>query len=245
MRAWLEGRFEDADSMAEQAMHEALAEGGDPEQVTLLIGGQLMAQRIFRAGVSEIIPAIREMADSNQGHMTIRCFLPLALLEVDDVDSARVELESIAANIPELRRDATFLHSVWALSMSCADVGDPLIAATLYGLLLPFSRRWISTTASICFGPVTLALGGLATVMGRFDEAERWLCQALADLTGLPPLSAAANVQYATMLARRGGPGDPEQAAGLVDGIVSTATALGMETVVRRAEAVLSRDSPR
>src|SRR5438105_3291119 len=76
MRATLDGRFDEGDSLAQEAFDQAGAHMIDPEAATTVIGGQQIAQRIFRGGVEEFVPVLEAMVADNPQHPMIATFLP-------------------------------------------------------------------------------------------------------------------------------------------------------------------------
>ena len=50
---------------------------------------------------------------------------------------------------------------------------DRARAGTLYDLLLPYAHRTATLTGEIAVGPVSGYLGLLATLLARWDDAER------------------------------------------------------------------------
>jgi hypothetical protein len=107
---------------------------------------------------------------------------------------------------------------------------------------LPFAGQnvWIYMTLSI--GSADRQLGLLATLMDRFDDAERHFAAALdmnARLRARPAL-ALTQRDYAAMLMRRNGPGDRERARELLDAALATAREIGMAKVAADCEALLA-----
>jgi hypothetical protein len=86
-------------------------------------------------------------------------------------------------------------------------------------------------------------LGLLATTLGRYEEADQHFHDALAihERIGAPQFVAQTRLERASMLLRRRGPGDEEQARNLLGQALSTARELGLLNVERRAAALLSQ----
>jgi tetratricopeptide (TPR) repeat protein len=219
MRAWMAGRFAEAERLASASLDAAVAASGDPEPAVVLVGGHLIAQTVFRSGIEDYVGTIQNLAQLQPHERTVRCFIPFAHREIGDRDAARVAFDNYVDDALEgLPRDAQWLSSVWALAMACAFIGDERRAAKLYELLEPFADRWVTSEAFICFGPATMALGALATVQGRYPEAEAHLRSAVAETTSrnVPPLLAAARYELAVLLTTRRTAADLEEAGAVL-----------------------------
>jgi class 3 adenylate cyclase len=94
-----------------------------------------------------------------------------------------------------------------------------------------------------CWGSVARPLAGLATLLGRWDEAERLFEEALERNARLEsrPWLAHTQREYAEMLASRGGPGDRIRASALANEAIETARELGMKLLVEHALSVKLR----
>jgi tetratricopeptide (TPR) repeat protein len=243
MRAMLAGRFTEADQLVQEAIQQALAQGADPLLTSMILGGQAMAQQLFRIGFAGILPVLKQMADENPQHPVMRCSLAWLYRELRMTDEAAEIVREMAANdFTGLARDANWLMSIWTLSEAASYVRDLEAAEKLYALLLPFADRWIVASVSICFGPAATPLGGLATVLGRFDEAEQHFARALAETEGLPApaLHAQAARDYAALLIERDAPGDRERAIELLDDVMATTQRYAMPSLELTAKELLA-----
>ena len=96
-------------------------------------------------------------------------------------EEARTEFENLARDeFAQVPRDWNWLASMFVLADICVDLGEAKHAEVLYRLLAPYSARnamlgWYHTYGSIAF-----ALGRLAALLGRFDEAKAHFETALA-----------------------------------------------------------------
>jgi hypothetical protein len=83
------------------------------------------------------------------------------------------------------------------------------VATELYDLLLPF-RAAIITAQTTWIGTVTHHLGLLATVLGRYEEAEEHFAEAveLQDRIGVRGTVVHSRLEWARMLLRRARPND-------------------------------------
>jgi hypothetical protein len=88
---------------------------------------------------------------------------------------------------------------------------------------------------------VSRFLGGLATVLGRYDEATSYFAHAatLSARIGAKFLAAEIDLGWGKMLAERGAPGDTQRARDLLNTARAVAVANGYGGVARRAETAL------
>ncbi len=111
----------------------------------------------------------------------------------------------------------------------------------LIELLVPF-RDQVPHNGVGPHPPIAMYLGGLATVVGRYEEAESYFKQA-AELNTLGSMrfaEAETNMLWGRMLRARNGPGDADQARSLLEQARETAASRGYALVERRAIAELS-----
>jgi hypothetical protein len=99
----------------------------------------------------------------------------------------------------------------------------------------------LSFSSAAAEGPVSHYLGGLATVLGRYDEAEAYFAQsaAMGDRIGAKFFAARTDLSWGKMLIERQAPGDAVMAQDLLTKAQAAATANGYGNVERRAAAAL------
>jgi DNA-binding CsgD family transcriptional regulator len=121
-----------------------------------------------------------------------------------------------------------------------AEFDDRDTAAEVYRLLLPFADLFVcgGAGAIAIHGSARLPLGLAAATVGRLDDAIRHLRAAIEinQRAGMPPYTAIARYQLATVLARRRRPGDREEAAALATSAAALAGQLAMAPLRRDAE---------
>ena len=131
--------------------------------------------------LGELEPQLRAYVAQNPLIVFARCGLQLTLVQLGRLDEARTEFESLARDeFAQVPRDWNWLASMFVLADICVDLGEAKHAEVLYRLLAPYSARnamlgWYHTYGSIAF-----ALGRLAALLGRFDEAKAHFETALA-----------------------------------------------------------------
>ena len=127
-----------------------------------------------------------------------------------------------------------------AVAIACR---DPQYAAPLFDQLAPYASL-LQTAANTSAGcPVSYYLGGLATVLGRYEEANAYFTQAAAfnERFDAKFCAARTNLLWGNMLAERSAGGDIEKARALLTEAHDAAVANGYATVERRAAAALQQ----
>src|SRR5690606_16718579 len=111
---------------------------------------------------------------------------------------------------------------------------DQDLAARLYDPLVPYAHLVAMAGGEPVGGSALRSLGKLATVMGRFDQAERHFEHALSVHEGMGAnvCTARTNHDRAIMLARRGGPDDLERARELAGVVAEAARRLGVAALL-------------
>jgi hypothetical protein len=184
---------------------------------------------------------IAETAAASPGIPSFRALLAMAYLEGD----LPIEAAELLATEPidTLPRDITWLACVVLWAHVCASVGDAARAQALYETLLPFADQVVYTGISV-WGDVDHALGRLATVTGRYDDAARHLAGSAAryGAIGAPIWMARVAVDEASLRLAREGPGDREGARDLLARAEADARRLGAAGIERRARVLLGHE---
>jgi AAA ATPase domain len=233
------GRMADAEVLASEAL-EIATDSGEPDALSLY-ASQLTNIRYEQGRLAELQPMIAETAAGNPGIPSFRALLALAYLE------GELPLEAadlLAAERPEaLPRDMTWLACAVLWALVCASVGDAARAKSLYELLLPYADQVVYTGIS-AWGDVDHALGRLATVAGRHDDAATHLSRSIARYAtiGAPVWLARATLDEASRLLAREGPGDRESARELLRRAQAEARRLGAAGIERRAGVLLGHE---
>jgi hypothetical protein len=94
---------------------------------------------------------------------------------------------------------------------------DPKYAGPLFDRRRTMGRS-VACTGTQIEGPISHYLGGLATVLGRNDEADTYfaLAAAFSERTGAKFDAARTNLLWGRMLSERNAPGDVEKAQRLL-----------------------------
>jgi tetratricopeptide (TPR) repeat protein len=239
--AGIEGRAADVERLAEE--YSRLGARVCPLNATVTFAAQMTSLR--RAwGPVEDLDGLIAAADARHPLPVWAVGRALVRAESGDLAAARSDLDRLAPSFDDLPHDAfVWMSTVTLFADIVTLVGDACRAEQLYALLRPFAGRILVSGTADCYGAADRFLGRLATVLGRFAEAERHFVDAIAlnEALGARPLLAATQRAFAEMLAVRDGPGDRVRAESLIDAALRTARALGMRVVVARVEGLRAR----
>jgi class 3 adenylate cyclase/tetratricopeptide (TPR) repeat protein len=242
MRAQIAGNTEAAEQLATEAFEVGTA-GGQPD-AALFFGAQLMVVSSQRGRLAEVMPFIEQMTFETPAIAPGIAAAMLAQVNVaiDRTDEARHVLEEFAADNFDLPLDPLWLSGMLVYAQAAVGIGDPKYAGPLFDRLAPWAAQF-STTGVTADGPVSYYLGSLATVLGRFDEADAYFMQAAAfnDRVDAKFFAASTNLAWGEILAERGAPGDAEQSRDLLTNAYAVAAAHGYASVERRAAEALQR----
>jgi eukaryotic-like serine/threonine-protein kinase len=169
-----------------------------------------------------------------------RVLLALGAFMLGDPDGARREYdlafsEGLTTLPPQGVSSGMMLGMAAVL---CGLFDDSETAEHLEPLLRPFDGRVIMGAGAVfCFGIGERFLGIIATVRGRYDEAERLFRQGVARCRsmGTRPWVAETLHDHALMLLRRREPGDVDDAIKMLDEALQIAKELGMAPLAERA----------
>jgi tetratricopeptide (TPR) repeat protein len=229
--AIIEGRYAEAERLNAQAVR--VGSRLHDTQLGILAANQVAGVRWAQGRVGEIESQIREMMSDD-----VTTAWPAALARVccesgHEAESRRVIDRLAADGFARIPRYNGFLVSLALISEACVHLGDVDRAKQLYGLLLPFAERNVSTPQAVFAGPVSRFLGILAALAGKWEVAMSHFGAAreAAVRMNAPPVSMRVALDEAQMLMRREEPGDRERAIGLLDEAATLATELGVDLI--------------
>jgi hypothetical protein len=228
---------------AEELVFQALQLGtasGQPD-TSVYFGVQFMATNLQKGTLVELVPLIEQMATEITDNVhPINAALVLALAEGDRADEVRQLLEESADTGFNFLVDASWSIVMCGFAEGAIEVEDPRFARPLFDHLAPWANQWC-TTGLTGQGPISHYVGGLATVLGRLDEADAYFAQAASMSTQARAkfFGARTDLQWGKMLAARRGPGDAERGRALLTQARTVAGANGYGNVERRAAVAL------
>ena len=245
MRAVMQGRFAEAEELAEGAR--ALAEKVDDPNRALALAGQrlgllLAAARhdALEAEAPELLDVVHRVVDLYYA----ASFAVMVWARLGRLDLVRAELSRLPADLAWARGR---MMAGW-LAEGAAALGDADLAARLVDILRPLAARNLSWGVGSFVSEDSLArpLGIALSVAGRHEEAFRSFEDARGRVAalGAPPLAARLELDVAAALLRRDAPADRERARALLESAQATADRLGLAAVGEAAALHLERMAP-
>lgn len=234
-------------SAAEARMNEAFQLGQEFQDPMGLVGAGAGAFAHARDlgfldeyALDELLRALDDVAAASSlgpsHQIVLTAGIALGLAEKGLLAAAGDAFERVAAkDFADIPRDFGWLVTLAMLAQVCARIGDRKRGALLYDLLLPYQDR--HAEAMVSLGPIAGALGSLAVLLSRWDDAERHFDSALAwaSRSGARPAVARTQTAYAAMLLARGNPADATRAAAMLHDAKHLADELGMRVVAQEA----------
>lgn len=215
---------------------EAATESQQPEALSFY-AGQLFVIRWYQGRMGELLPLLREAAEAAEGIPAMLAAAALGEAIAGDRDRARKAVAEATRTGFDVPYEANWLTAMICWSHAVAEVGDADAATILVERLTPFPH--LMQMVGIVAAPgVALALGRLAVVLGRDDEADSFFARALEihERLEAPFFIALTKVSWAAALTAR----DRPRAAVLAQQALEVAQTYGFGDVERRAQQVVS-----
>jgi class 3 adenylate cyclase/tetratricopeptide (TPR) repeat protein len=235
-RVLLEGRFEEAERLAQEAL--TIGQRIQGVDVEGSFGMQMFTSRREQGCLRELASAVKSFVERQPAASTWRPGLALIYSDLGLEQEARGEFEHLAAhNFADLPQDTLWIACLTYLSEVCAFLGDSARAEELYELLLPYARHnLVVGVAAACYGAASRYLGLLAFTMSHWEAAEGHFKDALEmnARIGAKPWLAHTQHEYAEMLLARGQPGDRAKATSLLGEALTISRELGMNSLVEK-----------
>ncbi len=237
MRALLDGDIEEAERLAQEARR-----AGDRAEQPLAqqyFGIQMIQVRSMQGRAGELLPAVRDLAERFPGIPAWRGGQVTLAARSGDADLAQRELDRLAADdFNAFPRDVNWFAAMSLIGEAIAMIDADQYAERAYELLLPYEGLvTVVARAAACNGPVDRVLGLLAQSMGRLDDAERHLGNAVEITTRMNdrPGMALCGLALAEVLLQRDRENDRELALELLSTVLSTAREMGARWIADRA----------
>lgn len=230
--------------LAEQLATEALQIGTDCGQpdAALFFGSQLLVVSAQRGTMGELIPLIEQIVDEAPAIVGVfTAALALAHAEADHSEDVRRLLEEFAAADFDLPMDQAWITGMFCYAEAAIHCGDAQFAGPIFDRLSPWAEHSVASGSVTASGLVSQSLGGLATVLRRYDQADAYFEQSAAMSARMNAkfFGAITNLLWGNLLAERKADGDIEKARDLLAKAQGTAEAQGYGNVERRAAAAL------
>jgi class 3 adenylate cyclase len=236
LRALLEGRYEEAETLANETLMIGQRASSDAMET---YGVQLFSARQDQGRLAELEASVAAFVEQQPDVPGWRAVLACLYAEIGRDADARREFDAVVGGgLAHLPEDPVWMPTMAMLSQACASLGDTQRAVELYDHLLPYTGRTVIVGAGVaCRGAVAEYLGLLAATMGRWIEATLHFESAIEMNTRMNarPRVATTQVGYAQMLLARGDAGDTAKAIGLLGQALETAQQLGMKRLLEAA----------
>ena len=238
-RALIAGDTEDAERLAAEALELGM-DGGQPD-APVAFGMQMLMVSLWRGTMGDLVPLIDQAIKDNPGLQVFRAALALAHSEGGHHDEAQRELRSFAESGFKLPMDVTWLTGMTAYATAVIESNAVDLAGPLFEILSPYAGQWHYSDVAAA-GPVSRTVGGLATLLGRFDDAHDYLSTAASSskLAGAKFFTAWTDLYQSRMLMARDAPGDAEKARPLLMATAETSAANGYGNLEKRARVALA-----
>ena len=231
-------------ALAEELATEALQIGTDSGQpdAFAFYGAQLIWSRMQQGRLGELVPLVADTVAQNPGVAGFHAALALACVQGgDDGEGSRLVGEAASMGFHRVPMDIAWMAAMVNYSLVAIQLKAKEPAEQLAGLLSPYHEQ-VAFQGVIGQTPVALCLGGLATLLGRDEDAERYFAEA-------SDLNVRCNMRYAAahtdflwgiMLSTRGRPGDMSRARSLLNQAHAVATDGGYGIIESRAASALT-----
>jgi len=235
-QALFEGRFAEGLQLAD----EALVLGNRVSSVDAR-QGHAMQRFVARRTPDELVAldeTIAHLGDELPAMPIYLGVLGLLRAEQGRRDDAVVLLAKLAAELPAIRTDAFRLPTLALAAEVAAAVGDAALAATVLDLLR--QEHGVNVVFGACgayLGPASRYVGLAALAAGKLDDAVEGLHEAAAVVRAANgrPWLARVQLDLATALLRRDGPGDRDDALRATTEAIEVGRAHAMTMLVEAA----------
>lgn len=235
MLALFEGRFDAAEALMERALEFG---GGVHSYAVVAHAMQVFALQSARGALEEAEESLARAAAEYRTYPVVDCALAGLYTELGRERQARALFDRLAADdFAGLNRDEEWLLAMTLLAPVCRFLGDTERAATLYGLLAPFSNRNGLGAPEFATGSVSRSLGLLAALLERWEASVHHFEDAIEmnERMRARPWRAHAEHDYARALLSRDAPSDRDRALELLARAGGTYRELGMDGWAERA----------
>ena len=234
------GRLAEAEAEADRAAAFG-RETGQPDGEILHVAN-LAGIRFEQGRLGEMESKLQEEVDRRPAVPLFRALLAQAYCDLGRFDEARSTFAPLAGSgLGNQVFDYFAAPTAAVLAVVCTELGDLQGAAALSEVITPYADQ-VASHPLMWLGAFSHHLGRLATVLGRFSEADDRFRAAAAthERLAAPTWLARTRLEWARMLVTRGEPGDGARAVDLARQALVAARDLGLAGLERQAAAMLA-----
>ena len=238
-REFLAGRIDQADRLAADAFGLG-QETGQPDALAIY-AGTLFSIWVAQGRVADLVPVLEEASADNPGIVGLRAALATAYCQTNRNAHAQAILtDTRQVGFANINLDGVWLSTLWLFAAVAAELDDRDAAQELFDLLEPFATQFASDGAHVQ-GTVAQALGRLATVLDRDDDADHWFgtAEALEGNMKAVLMQAETRTYWAEALAQHENTNDRQRARVLAEQARQTALEMGCTPAAERSARVL------
>ncbi|HEY6886821.1 MAG TPA: BTAD domain-containing putative transcriptional regulator [Solirubrobacter sp.] len=239
-QAFVEGRLQEAETLADQALGQGGGLSAGSEQAAVLAhSAQTLHLRREQARMEEVVGHVEAIAVAAPLVAAWHGALAFAYVETGRHRQARAELDGLArTGFETIPRDAAWMVGMGNLAEVVSRLGHAAAAEPLYELLLPFTDRVLVQLGVLCLGSASRSLGLLAALMERYDAAATHFEDAVRMNQRIrsPLWVARTRCDYARLLGQQG---EHERALPLLEQALATAEGLALPALERESRALL------
>jgi hypothetical protein len=153
---------------------------GEPEAWTIFVA-QSFVLGTFEGRHAELLALVQPLVDAQESvSLSFRVAHAIVSVEVGELDAPRALLhEAIDRGIDTIPHDLIRSTTLLGYAIVALDLADVDAAAALLPEIDPYSHE-VSCNGVTSQGPIAAYSGKLLTLLGRYDDAERRLLDALA-----------------------------------------------------------------
>jgi class 3 adenylate cyclase/tetratricopeptide (TPR) repeat protein len=229
--------WDDAEALMERT-HRFGVECGQPD-ADAVYASHLFEIRRAQGREEELVDLLRAVVESAPDIEAFRPALGVCYAALGLPDGGDLFEEDLAGGFGRYRHNGLWLTSMMMNAEIASFLGHRAGAEVLYDRLSPWRDQvaWTGTTAG---GAVAGSVGELATLLGRFEEADAHLTRALAvhRAFAAPAWVAKTLVSLARLATSRRAPGDDDIADAAVAEATVLARELGSTTIARKLDSV-------
>ena len=176
--ATMAGRFEEAQRLADASVELGMSLG-EPDAFSVF-ASQFFVIGTFAGRYAQILPVVDQVLAGGGAAMPFRLAHAIACAVSGRRDEATAVLEAgQASGFARVTQDLFWLTTIVGYAVLAIELDDRSAAAELLPLLEPYASQ-VAFNGATSQGPVAAYLGRLASMLGRFNEADRHLRVALA-----------------------------------------------------------------